>query len=324
MMTNAQIRSFARHQLRGNWGSVIGAGLIILLLMMVYVGALYGVLFLGVFSPLFGNSTVWSLRMDPALPLALLALIGILIAALIFFGLWLYSGLTLGMQKIYFDIARGRHVRATDVFNGFRNFSHMKHFFGTLLIIWFIQLILELPQMYVGSRFGTRTFDYRVTQSITSFIIYVLGLYLSMAALASAEHPSMTAGAALKTSLHIMRNKKLKLVGLYLSFFGWFLLVVCTCGIAAFWVEPYLSLAVTIFYLSAYSDDYPSCVEDAEYQEVDDADFREIKEPADHDVQDAGVRPTEEKPTSRSFDDVRREYAQDGAGENTDAEGEDV
>ena len=30
MMTNTQIRAFARNQLRGNWGAVIGAGFLIL------------------------------------------------------------------------------------------------------------------------------------------------------------------------------------------------------------------------------------------------------------------------------------------------------
>ncbi len=324
MMTNAQIRAFARNQLRGNWGAVIGAGFLILFSMFAYFAVLYAVVVLGSFSPLFGRSTLWSLRMDPALPLAILVLIGIVIAALLFLGLWLYAGLSLGMQQMYFAVARGRRVRATDVFHGFRSLSHMTHFFGTLLVIWFIQILLETPQLVIGHRYGTVTFDYRVTQTITSFIVYVIGLYLSMAALASADHPSMHTWTAIRTSLHMMRNKKLKLLGLYLSFFGWVLLMVFTLGLAGIFVQPYLSQAVTIFYLSAYSDDYPSGVEEGEYRELDEADYREVKEPATHAAQDTDVHMTEEKPASRSFDDVRREYTQESVGTDTDTEGENL
>ena len=81
---------------------------------------------------------------------------------------------------------------------------------------------------------------------------------------------------------------------------------------------------MTIFYLSAYSDDYPSGVEEGEYREVDEADYREVKEPAYHATQNTGVHPTEEKPASRSFDDVRREYTQESVGTDTDTEGENL
>ena len=89
-------------------------------------------------------------------------------------------------------------------------------------------------------------------------------------------------------------------------------------------MQPYLSQAVTIFYLSAYSDDYPSGVEEAEYREVEEADYREVKEPADQATQDTGVHPSDETPASRSFDDVRREYTQESVGTDTDTEGENL
>ena len=49
MMTNAQIRAFARNQLRGNWGAVIGAGFLILFSMFAYFVVLYAVVVLGSF-----------------------------------------------------------------------------------------------------------------------------------------------------------------------------------------------------------------------------------------------------------------------------------
>ena len=268
MMTNTQIRAFARHQLRGHWGTIIGACLMVMLSMTLYTAVLYGIGVFGILSPIFEGFSTGILPLQYSSSLLAQTLMGILIAALLMLGVGLYVGLSLGLQKLYLDIARGQQVRVTDVFRGFQNPRHGVHFFGTMIVVWLIQVVLTLPQLYIGFRYGTVIFDYRVTQTITSVIVYIVALYLSMASLASADHPSMTMGQALKTSLHLMRNKKTKLFGLYLSFFGWMLLTILTCGIAAIWVQPYISESVTIFYLSAYSDDYQSNVEDAEYREV--------------------------------------------------------
>lgn len=327
MMTNVQIRAFARNQLRGHWGTIIGAGFMVVLSMALYAALLGAIGVFGILSPVFDGFPTGILPLEKSSSLIAQTLMGIGIAVLLVLGLVLYAGLSLGIQKLYLSIARGHQVRATDVFRGLQHPAHMKHFFGTMLIVWLVQMVLELPQFYIGYRYGTLIFDYRVTQTITSVIVYVVSLYLSMAAIASADHPDMTTGQALKTSLHIMRNKKLKLLTLYLSFFGWLLLSILTCGIAAIWIQPYLSESVTIFYLSAYSEDYQSNVEDAEYREVEDADYREVPQ-----ADSSATKPQEEAETAatstaahpqtmRSFEDVRREYAKDDVKTNTD-EGE--
>ncbi|HCS67534.1 MAG TPA: hypothetical protein DIW34_04900 [Oribacterium sp.] len=329
MMTNTQIRAFARNQLRGHWGTIIGACFMVVLSMTVYTAVQYVIGVFGILAPIFEGFSTGILPLQHSSSLLVQTLMGIVIAALLILGIALYAGLSLGLQKLYLDIARGRQVRVMDVFRGFQDPMHGLHFFGTILIVWLIQIALQLPLFYIGFRFGTDIFDYRVTQTITSVIVYIVTLYLSMAAFASADHPSMTMGQAFKTSFHLMRNKKTKLFGLYLSFFGWMLLTILTCGIAAIWVQPYISESITIFYLSAYSSDYQSKVEDAEYREVEDADYREVQEAEAHantawnEAEGSSTPQAQagQQASPRSFEDIRQEYVKDDVKTNTE-EGE--
>lgn len=63
-----------------------------------------------------------------------------------------------------------------------------------------------------------------------------------------AENPDMSVSEAMAESRRIMRGNKFRLFCLQLSFYGWYLLVAITFGIAAFWVIPYQQAAVAAFY----------------------------------------------------------------------------
>lgn len=52
----------------------------------------------------------------------------------------------------------------------------------------------------------------------------------------------------IKESVQLMKGRKLEFLFLQLSFIGWFLLVVITAGIAAFYVLPYYQAATVVFY----------------------------------------------------------------------------
>lgn len=54
--------------------------------------------------------------------------------------------------------------------------------------------------------------------------------------------------AAIEKSMEMMQGYKMKLFLLDLSFLGWYLLSILTCGIAVFWVEPYQLTARAAFY----------------------------------------------------------------------------
>ena len=65
-----------------------------------------------------------------------------------------------------------------------------------------------------------------------------------------ADNPELTASEALAKSQNMMMGHKMELFILELSFFGWFLLVGLTFGIAAIYVAPYMEATIANFYNS--------------------------------------------------------------------------
>ena len=63
-----------------------------------------------------------------------------------------------------------------------------------------------------------------------------------------AEYPELGILDALRNSARIMRGNKWRLFCLNLSFIGWALLTVLTCGIGLFWLIPYMNASFTEFY----------------------------------------------------------------------------
>ena len=63
-----------------------------------------------------------------------------------------------------------------------------------------------------------------------------------------AENPQMQVGRAMELSSALMKGEKLRLFGLYVSFLGWSLLVLLTCGVAALYATPYINAVKAEFY----------------------------------------------------------------------------
>ena len=69
-----------------------------------------------------------------------------------------------------------------------------------------------------------------------------------MAYMLLADNPDWSPVQALKESLQLMRGHRWRLFCLDASFFGWFVLVVVTRGLAGVFVLPYFATAVAAFY----------------------------------------------------------------------------
>ena len=70
----------------------------------------------------------------------------------------------------------------------------------------------------------------------------------AMAPYIKVDHPEYTATQAITESRRIMNGNKMRLFALYLSFIGWILVAMLTCGIGMLWVYPYMSASVAAFY----------------------------------------------------------------------------
>ena len=62
------------------------------------------------------------------------------------------------------------------------------------------------------------------------------------------DNPEIRAGKLYTTAWRLMKGNKLKLILLQLSFFGWILLSMVTCGIGVLFVVPYMYVAECTFY----------------------------------------------------------------------------
>ncbi len=68
------------------------------------------------------------------------------------------------------------------------------------------------------------------------------------------DHPELSNNAAIELSMDMMRGNKFRLFLLSLSFVGWGILVLLTCGIGFFWFIPYVYTAVAGFYEDVKTD----------------------------------------------------------------------
>lgn len=266
MMTISQIKMFAKRQLKGNLLSAIGAMILITMCTMLWSTVISAALVMGLIIPMRGRVSIPMIGDDLRLRLIYFTIAGIIIAALIFLAVYIFTGLMLGSQMMYLNIARGRKVSPFDVFKGFKRGFHLKNYLSVLLILYLIEFVLMIPETFVALRSGYNSGDYRVTSFITSIVVFVVMLFLSFSSFASADNPHMKPMDAIKVSARLMRNRKMKLIVMELSFFLWLLLCFLTCGLAVFWVIPYFETSLTIFYLSAYGEDYQSRIKEGEYK----------------------------------------------------------
>lgn len=71
----------------------------------------------------------------------------------------------------------------------------------------------------------------------------------AMAPYIMAENPDISATEALSRSIKMMNGHKLDLFFLHLSFIGWAILCIFTCGIGFLWLYPYFCASEAAFYL---------------------------------------------------------------------------
>jgi uncharacterized membrane protein len=75
------------------------------------------------------------------------------------------------------------------------------------------------------------------------------------------DNPQMGAIEAITASRKMMNGHKMELFLLDLSFIGWILLSILTCGILFFYVAPYMQAARAEFYRTLNGDDEPKADE---------------------------------------------------------------
>ena len=100
---------------------------------------------------------------------------------------------------------------------------------------------------------------YILLWSLLLFIPGIIAAYsYSMTDYILAEHPEMTAGAAIKASKAMMSGNKWRLFCLHVSFIGWEFLCAFTFGIGNLWLNPYKKAATAAFYREVSGTEQPT------------------------------------------------------------------
>ena len=131
---------------------------------------------------------------------------------------------TVGYMKFNMDLIDGEIGGVEMLFRYFRQWRTMLAA-GLLQAVYIIgwTLLFIIPGIIAGYRY-----------SMTSCIL--------------AENPEMGANDAITRSKELMKGNKWRLFCMEISFIGWMILSVFTCGIGDLWLTPYRAAAHAAFY----------------------------------------------------------------------------
>ena len=134
--------------------------------------------------------------------------------------------LTWGYQTLFLGAIRGGEATAKDMFEGYNKELFSRVLTTTLLYYVYVflwSLLLLIPGCI-------KSYSYVMTP-------YILK-----------DNPEMKNNAAIEESMRMMDGHKLELFILDLSFIGWALLSLLTCGVGFLWLTPYMNMARVNFY----------------------------------------------------------------------------
>ena len=134
--------------------------------------------------------------------------------------------LTWGYQTLFLGAVRGGEATAKDMFEGYNKELFSRVLTTTLLYYVYVflwSLLLLIPGCI-------KAYSYAMTP-------YILK-----------DNPEMKNNAAIEESMRMMDGHNLELFLLDLSFIGWALLSLLTCGIGFLWLTPYMNMARVNFY----------------------------------------------------------------------------
>ena len=132
--------------------------------------------------------------------------------------------LSWGYATLFLRNLRGEPVGVENLFDGYRSFSRI---FTTYLLQCIYVMLWSLLLIVPGI---VKALSY----AMTPFVLL--------------DEPTLSRNAAIERSMAMMQGYKAKLFVLYLSFIGWGLLCILTCGIGTLWLYPYMYTAQAAFY----------------------------------------------------------------------------
>lgn len=164
----------------------------------------------------------------------------------------LFATLSTGYIKICLMISRTEKPSIKDLFFVYKH--NPDRAILLYLLTFAIQLVIGLPcdilSFYVQADPENTTLYliYMVVLTITGVVTVIFSLMVAMEFYIYVDDPDMPVLDVFKKSIEMMKGNKKRLFALEVSFLGWLLLCILTCGVLAIWVAPYIQMAVSEFY----------------------------------------------------------------------------
>lgn len=165
------------------------------------------------------------------------------------------SVLAVGLQKTALNIARKEPIQLGDLFYAFKH--HPDKYIIVTFLMALIAVVFQVPTILlaIAMVFGKLSMDMAAfiiliiavaTIMLIISLILLLGYALTLILLI--ETPELGPIEAMQTSAQLMKGNKGRYFYLCISFLGLELLSLLTCGIAQFWVTPYMTTTYIEFY----------------------------------------------------------------------------
>ncbi|MCM1048644.1 MAG: DUF975 family protein [Clostridiales bacterium] len=227
--SNEELKAAAKDRLFGKYGVAIGASIVI--------GSIN--LFVSNFSTVFINmNTIYGIALDFVISFVISVLSGILTSGLIY---------------LFLKISCKQPVSVGDIFYGFKMFPDKAVLIQLYMSAWtyaamipyliFLYLVIIYPENAVISLFYYLSLLLYYVVYVMILLIYSQSFYLLH------DFPEYSVSKILSTSRKLMKGNKFRLFYFMVSFFPLLLLGLLSCGIAYFWIVPYVYAANTEFFL---------------------------------------------------------------------------
>lgn len=227
MKSSSELKRRARQALVGNYGAMIGAGIL-------------------VFAVSSGLNLLLSLFTNGSL----LYQISFLIVG------FLTAILAAGISLLTLNIARGRKVRAADVFAVFSLQPDR-----LLILTLLLELICAACVLPAAVSLALGFFFFPWLSGSSLALLVLAGCIVSILLLVAVslryalvyflcfDYPELSAVELMRESARRMRGRKGQYFYLQISFLGMYLLGALSFGIGYLWILPYVSMTDTCFYL---------------------------------------------------------------------------
>lgn len=225
--SSAELKMMARNILSGRWGIVISFTILEILITL----ALSTILL-----PFSGSTN--------ALGLVLYLVVSLIISMI--------NGLfTAGSSYFFLNICRGREYSIANLFAAFR--MHPDRFLIVSLILGLCGLVAQLPSfLFLFTEAAANIYTASMVSSLGTIAASLVAILLSLFFMASTwlmlDFPEMGAIQSMKISAKLMRGNKGRYFYLILSFLGWYMLGMLSCGLGYLWIMPYERMTITYFY----------------------------------------------------------------------------